>query len=58
MTAGSFSNAEDCSLKNVTMNDLRWNPAVFVRCDFSGAKLNIDTGIYRQPKSASSRKPI
>lgn len=46
MTGGSFTNAEDCSLKNVTMDDTRWNPAVFIRCDFSGARLNIRTGSY------------
>lgn len=46
LEGGSFTNAEDCSLKNVTMNDTRWNPAEFVRCDFSGAKLRIDAGFY------------
>ena len=46
MTGGSFSNAEDCTLKHVTMNDVRWNPAVFVRCNFTGAKLAIRIGSY------------
>lgn len=46
MTDGSFTNATDCSLRNVTMNDIRWNPAKFVRCDFTGATLAIPTGSH------------
>lgn len=43
---GGFSEAEDCSLTRITMNRTRWNPAQFIRCDFSGAKLDIDIGSY------------
>jgi uncharacterized protein YjbI with pentapeptide repeats len=46
MTGGAFTKAEDCSLKNVTMNDTRWNPATFIRCDFSGAKVNNPGGSH------------
>jgi len=56
MEGGSFSNAEDCSLKNVTMNDTRWNPAVFIRCDFSGAKLAIRIGSFTLATDCTFRK--
>jgi uncharacterized protein YjbI with pentapeptide repeats len=56
MDGGSFSNAEDCSLKNVTVNDPDWNRAEFVRCDFSGAKLNIQTCSYMAARGCSFKK--
>lgn len=56
MSDGSFSKAEDCSLKNVTMDDTRWNPAEFKRCDFSGAKLKIDTGSYTKASDCLFKK--
>jgi uncharacterized protein YjbI with pentapeptide repeats len=46
LTKGEFRQAEDCSLKNVTMNETEWERAEFVRCDFTGAKLSIKTGSY------------
>src|SRR5262249_26238236 len=58
MTNGSFSNAEDCSLQKVTMNDVRWNPAVFVRCDFTGARLIIRTGSYTTANECIFRNAI
>ena len=53
---GSFNNAEDCSLQNVTMEETRWNPAVFTRCDFTGAKLNIRIGMYTVAKDCIFHK--
>ncbi len=44
MTDCWFSSAEDCSFKHVTMNGASWHSPVFIRCDFSGAKLIIPTG--------------
>ena len=46
MKGGSFTIATDCSLQQVTMDDVGWNPAEFTRCDFTKAKLNISTGSY------------
>jgi uncharacterized protein YjbI with pentapeptide repeats len=56
MSDGSFQHAEDCSLKNVIMNDVRWNPAEFARCDFSGAALHIRTGSYTRTIDCKFRK--
>ncbi len=56
MNGGSFTSAEDCSLKDVTMNDTRWNPAVFVRCDFTGAKLHIRTGSFTTTSDCTFKK--
>lgn len=56
MDEGSFTHAEDCSLKNVTMNDTRWNPATFVHCDFSGSRLAIQTGYCTTTTDCSFRK--
>jgi uncharacterized protein YjbI with pentapeptide repeats len=53
---GSFSQAEDCSLKKVTLNDTRWNPALFVRCDFSGAQLTIPIGSHTTANDCSFKK--
>lgn len=53
---GSFSQAEDCSLKNVTMDDVRWNPAEFTRCDFTGSKLKIRTGSYTTARECTFKK--
>ncbi len=56
MEGGSISNAEDCSLKNVTINGLRWIATEFVRCDFSGARLKIDTGMCATAKECIFKK--
>jgi uncharacterized protein YjbI with pentapeptide repeats len=56
MAEGSFTHAEDCSLRNVTMKDTRWNPAEFVRCDFTGATLAIRTGSYTTATDCTFRK--
>jgi uncharacterized protein YjbI with pentapeptide repeats len=53
---GSFSNAHNCSLKQVTMNDVRWNPAVFANCDFSGARLAIETGSHTTANGCTFEK--
>jgi uncharacterized protein YjbI with pentapeptide repeats len=53
---GIFQAAEDCSLKNVTMTRVRWNPAEFVRCDFTGATLGIECGSYTRATACVFRK--
>ncbi|QEG32165.1 Secreted effector protein pipB2 [Gemmata obscuriglobus] len=55
-TEGSFSDAENCSLKNVKMDGVRWNPAEFVRCDFSGATLKIRTGSFTRATDCTFKK--
>lgn len=45
-TGGYFGGGTGCSLKNVTMEEVRWNPARFENCDFTGSKLHLEHGIY------------
>ena len=56
LTNGSLTNATDCSFKNVLMDKVRWNPAEFTRCDFSGAVLKIDCGSFTTAKDCSFKK--
>jgi uncharacterized protein YjbI with pentapeptide repeats len=56
LTEGALRDAEDCSFKNVTMAGTYWDQSTFVRCDFSGAKLNNAGGYGTTAKECLFKK--
>ncbi len=51
-----FSQAEDCSLRNVILDNAHMNPATFVHCDFDGAALREVFAAYTQAAGCTFRR--